>query len=642
MKRKNWRRVVVAIGVFVMALLFLNGAVLPSYGADHGVLQEDKGNESREEGSGSLKSPMLVPRNGGKKDIVVTTPDTLFSYGGYHSVILSSDGQITDTEGISKIPLHFHYGNDGNTAFCLGVNLANPDVEVKYQEADLGDAYGDQLEQVSAIVQNSILKFSKDKKENVLPNQWRDFTYEEAQYTAQLAIWKTLIGKSGNEPEMDGKGWFNDAWLFHNIYFPRMVNLPDGKDIKGFYEYLLQTKTVAQPTAEIKSQKPVYDNGFFHIPLTIQTTEASAGTILMFSHLSGEPKLYLSDQTELKMSYDEKTDVWSYTFPGILEDTVTLRLLARENEEKTIQCHVHAKSNAIGSNLVYLIPGASHYQNLIKVEPKEVKTAETVSDMTLPRVTAQIQIKKVEKGTNNPMEGISFHIWSDNGFEQWIKTDGNGIFRLEGLLPGTYQYQEEVVEEYVKNQEIYTFTVLEDGTVSGQVGSEHTSFSVENLRYCDLTVIKQIKKADIVWAHGNPTFLFSISGADLNGMDHTYYGCIQFTDEDVKKEADSEGYVSLSYTFEHIPMGTDYVIQEEKCNRYLLTNVTSTDENVTITKLEDAVYEKEKKNSDFFKVTVNLKEKPTGTMVTFQNEKVRNDDFSHTSFVENNIPLGSI
>ena len=110
---------------------------------------------------------------------------------------------------------------------------------------------------------------------------------------------------------MDGKGWFNDAWLFHNIYFPRMVNLPDGKDIKGFYEYLLQTKTVAQPTAEIKSQKPVYDNGFFHIPLTIQTTEASAGTILMFSHLSGEPKLYLSDQTELKMSYDEKTDVWS-------------------------------------------------------------------------------------------------------------------------------------------------------------------------------------------------------------------------------------------------------------------------------------------------------------------------------------------
>ena len=31
-----------------------------------------------------------------------------------------------------------------------------------------------------------------------------DFTYEEAQYTAQLAIWKTLIGKSGNEPE---DGW---------------------------------------------------------------------------------------------------------------------------------------------------------------------------------------------------------------------------------------------------------------------------------------------------------------------------------------------------------------------------------------------------------------------------------------------------
>ena len=130
-----------------------------------------------------------------------------------------------------------------------------------------------------------------------------------------------------------------------------------------------------------------------------------------------------------------------------------------------------------------------------------------------------------------------------------------------------------------------------------------------------------------------------MSGTDLNGKSHTYYGSILFTEETADKEVDEQGYLSLSYTFSNIPMGTDYVIEEEKCNRYLLTNVISEDENVTVTKLEDAVYEKEKKNTDFYKITVNLKEKPTGTRIIFQNEKVRNDDFSHTSFVENRIPL---
>ena len=119
MDEEKRRRVVVAIGVFVMALLFLNGAVLPSYGADHGVLQEDKGNEKQRRRIRFVKISYAGPKEWGKKDIVVTTPDTLFSYGGYHSVILSSDGQITDAEGISKIPLHFHYGNDGNMGFAL-------------------------------------------------------------------------------------------------------------------------------------------------------------------------------------------------------------------------------------------------------------------------------------------------------------------------------------------------------------------------------------------------------------------------------------------------------------------------------------------------------------------------------------------
>lgn len=603
---------------------------------------EDTGKE--DEGKNSLlsspvPSPLLAPKAGGAKNIVVTTPETLYAFGGYRSVHLSPDGHISDGQGISPIPLHFHHGADGNTAFCLGVNLANPDTEVTYEEADLGEAYGDQLEQVSAIVQNSILKFSDDRKENALPEAWGDLTYEEAEYAAQLAIWRTLLGKPGNESAMDGQGWFNDAWLYQNIYFPRMENLPEGKDIKGFYEYLLNTRTVAEPTAQVTVGEPEYAEGMFEIPLSVQTEHASAQTVVMLSGLAGEPRVVGSDGTEIHFDYDENADTWSCTVTGTVRDTMTLCLTAKENEEKTIQCNVYAKSNAVSSNLVYLIPSASHYQNLIKVEPKEVKTAEAAGECFLPRVTADAEIRKVEKGTNLPVSGIEFHVWSDQGFDQRLTTDGDGICYLENLLPGIYQYQEEKRDGYVTNREIYTFTVEPDGRVVGQVQSRDTSFAVENLRYCDLTVVKQVKKEDIVWAHGNPTFLFSVSGTDLNGVDHTYWGSLVFTEENAQQEPDVQGYISLSYTFTHVPMGTAYSVKEEKCNRYLLTGVSSADENVTINQLEEPIYDGKKDNSDFFDISVNLQEKPTGTAILFQNEKVRQDDYSHTSMAENRIPV---
>lgn len=602
--------------------------------------KEEKAESGKTEWNLNLISPMLTPKAGGAKDIVVTTPETFFAFGGYRSVILSPDGQISDGQGISTIPLHFHYGSDGNTAFCLGVNLANPDAEVTYQEADLGESYGDKLEQVSAIVQNSILKFSDDRTENALPEAWRDFSYEEAEYTAQLAIWKTLLGRPGNEPEMDGKGWFNDAWLYQNVYFPRMENLTGGKDIKGFYEYLLRTRTVAEPTAQVTAGEPVYADGYFKIPISIQTAEASAGTDVMFYSISGEPKLILSDQTEANLSYDEAAGAWRYSSGAVIQETMTLVLSAKENDEKTISCNVYAKSNAVSSNLVYLIPSASHYQNLIKVEPKEVKTAEGSGDIHLPKVTAAAELRKVEKGTGLPVPGVEFHIWSDNGWDQRMTTDETGICRLEDLLPGTYQYQEEKAEGYVTNREVFSFSVDEHGTVTGQIGNGEQPYLVENLRYCDLTVVKKIKKEDIVWAHGNPAFLFAVSGEDLAGVRHTYYGSIAFTKDDENLEPDADGWIFLSYTFRNIPMGEAYAVEEIRSNRYLLTDVTSPDGNVTVAKKENPLYDSQKEFSDFFEIRVNLKEKPTGSSIVFQNEKIRDDDYSHTSMAENKIPVG--
>lgn len=38
---------------------------------------------------------------------------------------------------------------------------------------------------------------------------------------------------------------------------------------------------------------------------------------------------------------------------------------------------------------------------------------------------------------------------------------------------------------------------------------------MKDLRYTDLTVVKKIKTDEITWAHGNPTFIFTVEGTDL-------------------------------------------------------------------------------------------------------------------------------
>ncbi len=38
---------------------------------------------------------------------------------------------------------------------------------------------------------------------------------------------------------------------------------------------------------------------------------------------------------------------------------------------------------------------------------------------------------------------------------------------------------------------------------------------MKDMRYADLTIVKKIKASDITWAHGNPTFIFTVKGKDI-------------------------------------------------------------------------------------------------------------------------------
>ena len=641
---KRWKQKITALFAVILALFCLTGAVSAAPGdeahepASTVSWEEEEESQSlpgkEYEGDQGLPQGHLL--QGGRSNIVVTTPQQIFVLAGYRSVFLEPDGQMTETGGISGIPLHFHYGSDGNTAFCLGVNLANPDGSISYGEADLDAAYGEKLEQVSAIVQNSILKFSDDRQENVLPQVWQHLSYEDAQYAAQLAIWNVLLGTPGNEPEMDGNGWFNDAWLYQNVYFPRLENLEDGSDVIGFYEYLLETETVKGPGAACQLGQPVYGEGEFRIPLTVRTEEASGGTVLEVENCGEQPWLLRADQTQEEPAYDSAAGVYRFSWAGSVDEEMTLVLPAAGNDDRSILLEVFAKSNAVSSNLVYLIPSASDYQNLIKVEPREVETVSARGQVQLPKVTADGFIEKKDMGSHLPMEKVRFHIWSDQGMDQIVETAQDGRYTLENLLPGQYYYQEQPVAGYVGNGEIYSFTVDQNGEISGEIGAGEVPFTVENLRYCDVTVVKKIKKDDIVWAHGNPIFLFSVEGEDLRGIRHTYWGSIVFTEEEMDGPMDEQGYISQEYTFRNIPMGSAYRVTEEQGNRYHLEEVSSEDSNVSI-QVMDPSSDGEKE----WRIVADLRQKPEGTRITFVNEKVRNDGYSDTSLVKNRIPLAA-
>lgn len=134
------------------------------------------------------------------------------------------------------------------------------------------------------------------------------------------------------------------------------------------------------------------------------------------------------------------------------------------------------------------------------------------------------------------------------------------------------------------------------------------------LREIHLRLIKEIDMADIVWAHGNPTFTFRVEGTDLNGTDHIYYQTQEFRIED----AGQGEKVRLISDFV-VPAGT-YRATEEKTMRYRLKNIYDIENGSVLG--ETAEFD--------------LSNGQDGSAV-FYNVKVTDEGESHAAFAKNHI-----
>ncbi|MGN0355499.1 MAG: hypothetical protein ACI4EI_10545 [Muricoprocola sp.] len=131
-----------------------------------------------------------------------------------------------------------------------------------------------------------------------------------------------------------------------------------------------------------------------------------------------------------------------------------------------------------------------------------------------------------------------------------------------------------------------------------------------------LELTKELDAADIVWSHGNPVFLFKISGEDVSGVTHTYYEAVEFERED----ADSGSLVSKTVSL-IVPAGT-YTVTEEKTARYYLEEI------------KDITGGTAEGDSVVFHLEGPLPGNETAK-ATFHNGKKTDEGLSDASFVEN-------
>lgn len=248
--------------------------------------------------------------------------------------------------------------------------------------------------------------------------------------------------------------------------------------------------------------------------------------------------------------------------------------------------------------------------------------------ITVENDYTKLDLAKVDSGTGENISGAKLSLLDSNGrlVESW--TSGSTPHRIEKLKPGQYTLREDQAPDYYKLADPITFTL--------ESKADTQTITMKDMRYADLTIVKKIKASDITWAHGNPTFIFTVKGKDINGKDRIFQNYVEFTENYVNSHTDGQGYVELSVTWNKIPVGEDYTVTEQDVLRYHLVNVTGT-ENVKISKLQEPA--KGVAPDTIFSVHANLKAKPTGTSITFENQKDDWGTTTHDTSVKNIIPL---
>lgn len=270
-----------------------------------------------------------------------------------------------------------------------------------------------------------------------------------------------------------------------------------------------------------------------------------------------------------------------------------------DNEQQTLHFPIlstTAKGKVSGKNYVD-IGGDMSIIDTIKYEGVQYGMTHTIKSYLVDKTTGKI-------------------VQDDNGNDivkttEWEPEATQGSIDVEIPVTG----KKLAGRTLVVFEEIY----LGDAMIACHKDINDANQTIKVKGYRDCTVIKRIKADDYWKEHGDPTFIFKLTGTDTLGASHTYYQSVTFTESYVKAHTDSDGYVEMKAIFGQVPAG-EYTCSEESVSRFEFKSLTKP-VNATING-KTAVY--------------HLTDNDTAC-ATFTNKKYEEGDFGHDSVVVNHF-----
>lgn len=270
-----------------------------------------------------------------------------------------------------------------------------------------------------------------------------------------------------------------------------------------------------------------------------------------------------------------------------------------DNEQQTLHFPIlstTAKGKVSGKNYVD-IGGDMSIIDTIKYEGVQYGMTHTIKSYLVDKTTGKI-------------------VQDDNGNDivkttEWEPEATQGSIDVEIPVTG----KKLAGRTLVVFEEIY----LGDAMIACHKDINDANQTIKVKGYRDCTVIKRIKADDYWKEHGDPTFIFKLTGTDTLGAAHTYYQSVTFTESYVKAHTDSDGYVEMKAIFAQVPAG-EYNCSEESVSRFEFESLTKP-VNATING-KTAVY--------------HLTDNDTAC-ATFTNKKYEEGDFGHDSVVVNHF-----
>ena len=270
-----------------------------------------------------------------------------------------------------------------------------------------------------------------------------------------------------------------------------------------------------------------------------------------------------------------------------------------DNEQQTLHFPIlstTAKGKVSGKNYVD-IGGDMSIIDTIKYEGVQYGMTHTIKSYLVDKTTGKI-------------------VQDDNGNDivkttEWEPEATQGSIDVEIPVTG----KKLAGRTLVVFEEIY----LGDAMIACHKDINDANQTIKVKGYRDCTVIKRIKADDYWKEHGDPTFIFKLTGTDTLGASHTYYQSVTFTESYVKAHTDSDGYVEMKAIFGQVPAG-EYTCSEESVSRFEFESLTKP-VNATING-KTAVY--------------HLTDNDTAC-ATFINKKYEEGDFGHDSVVVNHF-----